>query len=54
MTFATSEIEEVESAAHHILEVSSWMDWWICAAWSVVLPNCIVDAKCYSLFVAGA
>ena len=45
VTFTSSEIEEVESAACTLLEASFW---------SVILEKCNDEAKCYCLFVAGA
>ena len=54
MWLSLPQIEEVELVTHTLLESSSWLDWWSCAAWSMILLNCNDEVKCYFLFVAGA
>ena len=52
--FFSSEIEKVESVAHTLFEVPSWMNWWLYAAWAMSLVKCNDEVKCCCLFVAGA
>ena len=54
VTFTFSKIEDVEFAARTLLEASSEMDWWLYAAWSMILERCDDKAKTHPLSVAGA
>ena len=54
MTFTSSEIDEVDSTAHTLLVASFWIDWWMYAAWSLILERYDDEAECYDLFLAGA
>ena len=39
VAFAPFEIKEVESATQTLLEASSWMDWWMYVALSIILKD---------------
>ena len=54
VTFTSSEIEEVESAAHTLFEVVSWMDWWLCSTTAMILEQHTDEDKSCSLFFAEA
>ena len=51
MTHATSEMEVVTCKI--LMEVASWLDWWLVTVWSLVLVNSSKVANCRP-FVAGA
>ena len=44
----------MESATHALFEAACRMDWWLYAAWAMILEKCDDEAKCCSLFDAGA
>ena len=53
MTFASSEMEQVEATSRTLLGDGSWMDWWLMVAHSMMILDSLSESKCHHLFLAG-
>ena len=53
VTFTSSVVEEVDSAACALLEASSFMGCLLYVARFMIFSNCSNEAKCYSFLLLG-
>ena len=54
VVLSSSEVEDFEAAARSVVEVTSWMDWWMFAAKSMALRGSEDTKMLMRLFVADA